>query len=250
MKSSLPYLLVLAFALSGFRLQAQEEAPKSTLPQYEDDHIPESYKDYLVFRKSPNKRYGLISLKQSLLNVDRENHVFLVALEPFRMLTAIPLVGSDLERGHSWHDEFWAKDSSAVLLIEGAKWGPASVFVVPIHGRKAGRPVELTSKIRKMVLSDFKRSKAARYNDYFDFVFDGGYFADPPWQPVEIDDNWSFNDQGQVVVACVCTTDPKRLAQHSWSVRFDGVWDVAQGKFIQASFVRLKEGNLLDYFGR
>jgi hypothetical protein len=80
------------------------------------------------------------------------------------------------------------------------------------------------------VLPDFKKSKAARYNEYYDFVFE------------DEDENtagWKLHENGHVLIDCTCTTDPKELDAHRWAVRFKGTWDIESGRFLQKDFTRI-----------
>jgi hypothetical protein len=51
--------------------------------------------------------------------------------------------------------------------------------------------------------------------------------------------DWKLDDQGHVLVDTTCTTDPKELDPHGWTVRFKGTWDIAAGKFVEKSFSRI-----------
>ena len=79
--------------------------------------------------------------------------LFLVALKPFRVLTEVPSGADYLTTNHGYFFANWAKDSSAVTVIDGSKWGPDKVILVPMRQRQsaAEKLVNLTDEVRKVV---------------------------------------------------------------------------------------------------
>ena len=54
---------------------------------------------------------------------------------------------------------------------------------------------------------------------------------------------WDINDKGQVVVDATCATNPKHDPEtKSWECTFQGIWDIAQGKWVEKKFKRTFSG--------
>jgi hypothetical protein len=191
--------------------------------------FPSAYKNYQILPGtfSPDGKFALIYPKRSILYELDQPHLFAAQLKPFRVVTEIPLRYSNLARNaHGSYAVDWAKDSSAVVVVEGRKWGPDRVFLVPVNGTRNVKLVDLTAEVEKQVRPDFEQARAEHYNDMLEFIFD----SDPP-------DTWRISN-GNVVIECTCTTDPKGLEEHSWTVRFKGTWDITSGRFIQHEVIR------------
>ncbi len=234
MNRKLALLIVLGGLLAaGARGVEPDKAPgvPADLPaEYKGDKI-------LPSSVSPDGQYGLLFPRADAVADMKHPRLFLVALKPFRVLVEVPLRDSDLLDSRSYYAVNWAKDSSAVAVIEGSKWGPDRVFVVPIQTGQAGKPVDLTAAVEKIVRPDFLKSKAERYNDYYEFVFDSedNVTAGEPGS-ASTEKGWDMSTPGRVGIFCTCTTDPKGVVKKSWTVRFLGTWDIAQGKFIRQTF--------------
>ncbi len=50
---------------------------------------------------------------------------------------------------------------------------------------------------------------------------------------------WDLDNAGHVLIHCTCTTDPKNLDPHQWTVRFSGTWDIARGEFTEKNVSRV-----------
>jgi hypothetical protein len=184
--------------------------------------FPEQFKDYQILPSSisPDKQYALIYPKRSALYDLKEYSLYLVSLNPFRILTIIPLRWSNLaENAHGWYGVNWSKDSKAVVMIEGSKWGPDKVYLTTISDGYAGSITDLTEEVTRQVKGDFLQSKASRFNDFYEFIFDGGSTG------------WDFLNNNQIQIRYECTNDPKSLKKKSWNVRFEGVWDISKREF-------------------
>ena len=193
--------------------------------------FPEQFKDYQTLPDSisPDKKYALIYPKRSVLYDLKEYSLYLVNLNPFRILTAIPLRYSNLaEDAHGSYAVNWSKDSLAVVMVEGIKWGADKVFLTTIRNGNVGSVTDLTEKITFEVDPDFTESKASRFNYCNDFLFK----AD--------NTEWNFLNNTQVQINCICTTDPVgEIEKDSWTVRFQGVWDISKGDFTSKTITRL-----------
>ncbi|HEY2711359.1 MAG TPA: hypothetical protein VGI60_02505 [Chthoniobacterales bacterium] len=195
--------------------------------------FPSEYRDYQILpgTTSPDQRYAFIYPKRSLLFELQKYGLFLAALNPFHILSRVPTGYSALaEMARSYYAAGWSKDSSTTVFVAGGKWGPDKVWVLKLRNGKIVKKAELTAAVRRQVLPDFKKSHATGYNDYFDFIFDDDH---------EDISGWGLDDSGHVMIDTVCTTDPKELEPHRWAVHFQGIWDVASGKFLESSFTHI-----------
>lgn len=217
-------LLAVAGSLSAEQTYDDGFEPKPPSP------FPTLYKDYQILPDtfSPDGKCALIYPKRSVLYQLDAPRLFAVKLKPFQILREIPLRYSNLAaNAHGSYAIDWAKDASYVVVVEGRKWGPDRVFLVPVHTAKDAKIVDLTGEVEKQVRPDFEKARAAHYNEIVDFIFDD-----------EIPGTWQVKG-GTVVIACMCTTDPKGLEARSWSATFKGVWDIANGRFVRHEVTRM-----------
>lgn len=194
--------------------------------------FPEQFKDYQILPSSisPDQKFALIYPKRSVLYKLKEHSLYLVDLNPFRILTIIPLRWSNLtENAHGWYRVNWSKDSSAVLVVEGAKWGADKVYLVTVKYGNAGSITDLTQQVTSEVESDFLHSKASRFNDFYEFWIDGG------------SSGWIFLNNNQIQIRNECSSDPKGLEKNPWTVRFEGVWDISKGDFTSRKITPLSK---------
>ena len=241
-RASLPVVVVLV--LGGCFLGAEEPGRHPAPEPLPPVTLPDVYKDYELLdgSLSPDGRMALLNPRREVYmgifpeGKSFEGHLYLVSVSPFKVLSAFPGDFYLWKGGHGGYGFDWAKDGSAALVTQVSKWGVDKVFLVTAHDRKI---VDLTGKVRQQVQKDFQASKAVRYNEYFDFIFYDEY------QKV---DAWSFNEKGEVVDNCICLTDPKDMTdskdmdKHSWTVRFQGTWNIARASFTKAEWTRLPWG--------
>lgn len=240
------FSLFLLLLLPVSWLGAREDRGNQTSPASEQP-LAAPYRDDRILPGSiaPDGRYGLLYPKEEILDeIDREDHLLLVALKPFHVLTEIS-PDISLLRAHSSYLVSWAKDSSAVLVNVQAKWGPAKVLVLSIHNGRAGRVVDLAPVVEKLVRPAYKKAKAQRhgktsvepFNNEVDFIFERDY--EHLGTPVSAQETWSAEEPGKVIITCFCTNNPKIPDAHTWAVRFDGVWSVVRGKFVRRKITLL-----------
>ncbi len=156
------FIILIVSAMTTFAAEHSYDAEFEPTPP---EPFPADYKDYqiLPFSFSPNQKMALIYVKRSLLySLPGCSPLFLAALKPFRVLTEIPLDHSNLAaNAHGYYAVNWAHDSSALVVIEGRKWGPDKVFLVPIRDGKAGLVADLTAEVKKFgtpqKLNSFKK---------------------------------------------------------------------------------------------
>lgn len=227
-------LLLSPVAWSG----AQEKHGDQT-PEVLREPLPAPYQDDRILpgSVSPGGRYGLLYPKEEILSViDKKDHLLLVALNPFRVLTEVS-PDISLERGHSGYSVSWARDASAVLINVQAKWGPERMLLLPIRDGRAREIINLVPLVKKLVRPFYLRAKATRrgeasvepFNDEVDFIFERDY--EPLKSQEFTTEAWSAGTPGKVTITCYCTNNPKIPDIHTWAVRFDGVWDITHAKF-------------------
>ena len=104
---------------------------------------------------------------------------------------------------------------------------PGDVFLVELKNGKAARTTNLLAKVRAALLPDYRKAKAGKYNDTYDFVFE------------EADNNgFEFGGAGHVRINVFATTDPKGVSNSVWEGRFTGAWDIGHAKFTSAKVTR------------
>jgi hypothetical protein len=229
MKSAVVLALSLVFAGSicgAEQTYGSGYEPKPPVP------FPSEFKDYQILPDtiSPDQKFAFIYPKRSrLYELDRYD-LFLAALNPFRTLSKIPLGHSNLaQNAKCYYAARWSKDSATAVFVVGSRWGPEKVWVLQLRDGNVAK-TDLAAAVRQQVLPDYKKSHAARYNDYYDFLLD---------EEKEDTSGWKLDDHGHVLIDTTCTTDPKELDPHGWTVRFKGTWDIAARKFVEKSFSRI-----------
>ncbi len=215
---------------------------------FEPPHLspfPRRYEAYqiLPFSFSPDGTYAFIYPKRAVVYELDSPELLLIAVKPFRLMKELPLYSSLAGNAKSYYAVNWSVDSSAVVFVQGTKWGPEKVFLVPIQAGQAGRPTDLTQEVRKQVTPDFRQSKAARYNDTYDFIFESeDRQVLNEWGDTFSEKGWDVVGNGRVMIDCTCTTDPKEIEPHSWTIRFKGIWDIGSRRFLQKQFTRIARG--------
>jgi hypothetical protein len=242
MKPPLVFCVVLSLVTRGFAAEQTYDSgfePRPPVP------FPAAYQDYQLLPGtiSPDRRHAFIYPKRSLLYKLPNYGLFLGALAPFAVLSRIPLGHSNLTgNAHGYYAANWASDSSTAVFIAGSKWGPEKVWLLPLRDGKVAKRVDLTEAVRQQVLPDFKKSRAERYNEYYDFIFDSEDRQTVIDSETLAERGWDLDNRGHVMIDCTCTTDPKELNPHRWAVRFKGTWDIVNAKFIQKEFTRTPPG--------
>ena len=214
--------------------------------------LPDEYaKDYLIAQStiSPDKKVALIYPKLQVEEAAEEaNHPerikdYVVALQPFHVLDALLTKFSYFEHeNHGSLDAEWSKDSSVALITLNGKWGPRDVFLVEFHNGKLSRTTNIARKAHDLLLPNYRKSRATRYNDLFDFVF------------VE-DATFKLEDTSRVLIDASAETSPNimtddlRSSDRAWSGHVQAVWDIPQAKFTSKKVsggIRKKSGETPD----
>jgi tetratricopeptide (TPR) repeat protein len=202
--------------------EEEEEEAESETDSSAD--LPEKYaKDYLIARStiSPNKKFAVIyptdDYYQSADNA--KDHV--VALQPFRILGALQAEEPYFQhQSHGGISAEWSDDSSVGLITLDAKWGPGDVLLVEFRNGNLVRMTNMLRKAHDLLLPNYRKAKAERYNDYYDFVFmeDASFKLDGPNRVVI---------EGQVDT----TPNDLGLSARAWRGYVAAVWNIAQAKF-------------------
>jgi hypothetical protein len=153
---------------------------------------------------------------------------FLVTLHPFHILGLIEAAYPYAEgENHSGMEVTWSADSSTALVQIDGKWGPRSEHLIELRNSRIARQTDLVAEVHKLLMPDYRKSKAGRYNDLFDFILEtdnGGGFT--------------LEKNGRVRISSEATTDPKGVEANRWNAKVEAVWDVAQAKFLTQKVTR------------
>jgi hypothetical protein len=234
-------LIVVFFCASWPSAPAQSENHSSAL-------LPQKYSDkYLIAAGSvsPNKKVAVIYPKFDLCVGEGDDVVkewckdYLVALQPFRILGALETKWPYFEnKNHGGMSAVWSQDSSVVLVTLESKWGPGDIFLYELRDGRLVRSTNLLGEIRRLLEPDFRKSKADPYNDYVHFIFEQTSHIGKEEVPF-----CQVDGSSSVRVTATATTDPKNASiERVWEGRFEGVWDIAQGKFTSQKIKRLFAG--------
>ncbi|HJX97363.1 MAG TPA: hypothetical protein VJ281_00675 [Chthoniobacterales bacterium] len=189
------------------------------------DALPPKYaKDYLVAQKtlSPDKKFAVIYPTSDEEDVPGAAN-YLVSLKPFAILTKLQTKRPYFKNeSNSQLTAEWSDDGSVALVTLDAKWGPGDVFLLEVKDGKLARSTNILAKAHDLLLPEFRKSKAGRYNDYYDFIFE-----------TEESSGFELDGSKAVRVNASATTDPKGSDEGKvWDGHVQAVWDIPQGKFI------------------
>jgi len=139
--------------------------------------LPGEYaKNYLILKSSMSRDEKFALIYPTLeFSESKEAKNFLVALNPFRVLTALPTDSPYFDhKSNSALGAEWSEDGSTVLITLDGKWGPMDVWLVELSGDKLKRMTNLLEKTRELLRPKFRatKPKPERYNDYFEFIFE------------------------------------------------------------------------------
>jgi hypothetical protein len=187
---------------------------------------PEYARNYLVAQStmSPDKKLAVIYPTLDF-SESKDAKDFLVALEPFSVLAALPTKYPYFQnKNHGGISAQWSEDDSVALITLESKWGPGDVFVVEIAGGKVKRTTNVLQKLRLLLLPKFRAAmpKKKAYNDNYEFIFEPG----DDYEPCTLGGNKT------VELNLSATNDPKSISEHPWSMRIKAEWDIAQAKFV------------------
>ena len=215
-------LLVLGLWVSfTLRLGAAEEGEDSA------EGLPENYaKNYFIAKStmSPDKKFAVIYPTLDF-SESKEAKDFLVALEPFRVLGALPTENPYFEhRSHGGLTAQWSKDASVALIKLESKWGPGDVFVVEMSDGKIKRTTDILAQVTQVLMPKFRAAmpkKKKSDDDDNQFLLEPGDDYEP----------CTLAGGKAVLIHLLATNDPKGGSQHPWKMRVKAEWDIAAAKF-------------------
>jgi hypothetical protein len=215
-------LVVLGLSLSFTRsiCNAEEDKPDSA------EGLPDEYaKNYLVARStmSRDKKFAVIYPTLDF-SESKEARDFLVALEPFSVLGALPTKNFYFQNeSHGGISASWSEDDSVALIVLESKWGPGDVILAELAGGKVKRMTNVLQKLTQLLLPKFRAAmgKKDAYNGNYQFIYEPG----DDYEPCTLDRSRA------VELNLLATNDPKSISDHPWSVRVKAEWDIAAAKF-------------------
>jgi hypothetical protein len=234
MKSFFTSVAIVAGVIGcSFSILAADEETEAT-GEDSSAGLPEQYaKDYLMAGStiSPDKKmaviYPTLETEEAAEKVNHPERIkdYLVALQPFQILKQLDTKWPYFQ--HENHGDIsgeWSDDSSIALITLDAKWGPRDVFLAEFRDGKLSRITNIARKAHDLLLPNYRKSKATRYNDLFDFVF------------VE-DASFKLEGNSRVVIDASAETSPNimdedlRSSDRAWRGHVQAVWDIPQAKF-------------------
>ena len=217
----------------GVSVLAADEEPEAA-GEDSSAGLPGEYaKNYLIASNtiSPDKKFAVIyptlKAEEAAENANHSEGIKnnVVALQPFTVLgelrTKYPYFQNQSNGGISAE---WSDDSSVALITLDGKWGPHDVFLLEFRDAKLARATNVLAKAHDLLLPNYRKAKAERYNDNFDFVF------------VE-DATFKLEGTTRVLIDASAETGPNipdeylRSSDRAWRGHVEAVWDIAQAKF-------------------
>ncbi|MDQ6654861.1 MAG: hypothetical protein M3Y80_03495, partial [Verrucomicrobiota bacterium] len=215
-----------AFLPGGREPAAVEGEPAADSPT----GLPDKYaKDYLVASRtlSPDKKFAVIYPTRDNEEFPQGRN-YVVSLKPFvivgKLDTKSPYFKNESHGGLSAD---WSDESSVALVTLDGKWGPRGIFLVELRDDKLSRITDILARTHDLLLPDYRKAKAERYNEYFDFIFES-----------EDEAMCKLDGVKQVRIEGHATTDPKGLSRRKWSAQVKAVWDIPEAKFIEQKITR------------
>lgn len=212
------------------------------VPAYDDGVVPQppapfptAFKDYQILpdTTSPDGKDALIYPRRDVLFSLKDYALYLVTLNPFQILATVPQHWSNLAaNAHGSYQVIWWKDSTAVLVIEGTKWGPDKVVLATLRKGHVDSLSDLTRRVVEVVTEDFKTSGAEPFNEFYDFIF---------YSEGKDEKAWRFLNSQQIAIDCILTTDPKDVVEHRWTVRFQARWNISTKSLSDIKITRLSK---------
>ena len=192
--------------------------------------LPDPYsKNYLIAAStiSPDKKFAVMYPTLDF-SESPEAKDYVVALQPFSILGALetkwPYFQNESNGGISAE---WSDDSSVALITLDGKWGPRDISLVEFRDGKLSRMTNILAMAHDLLLPNYRKAKPERYNEYFDFIFDG-----------EEGPVFKLDGTDRVVIDGDSTTDPKGISRRRWSAQVKAIWNIPQAKFTSQKMTR------------
>ena len=197
--------------------EAESETDSST-------GLPDKYaKNYLIARStiSPNKKFAVIYPTSDYAQSFDAAKDYLVALESFRILGPLKTERPyHQNQSHGGLSAEWSNDSSVGLITLDSKWGPGDVLLVELRDGKLSRMTNILRKAHDLLLANYRKAKAERYNDYYDFIF------------IE-DATFKLDGTNRVLIEGQADTTPNDLglSDRAWRGYVAAIWDIPHARF-------------------
>jgi sugar lactone lactonase YvrE len=199
--------------------------------------LPERYaKNYLIAHStiSPDKKFAVIYPNEDFGNAASEGEInnYLVRLEPFAVLRPLDTNNPYVEHeSHGGLSAEWSDDSSVCLITLDSKWGPGDVLLVEFRNGKLSRMTNILRKAHDLLAPNWRKAKAERYNDYYDFVF------------ME-DASFKLDGTNRVVIDANVNSSPNDLglSPDTWRGHIEATWDIKQARFTSKEVSGRKRG--------
>ena len=207
--------------------EPEEEEAESETETDSSAGLPQKYaKNYLIARDtiSPNKKFAVIYPTDDYYQSSDGAKDYVVALQPFGILRALETKWPYFQNeSHGGISAEWSDDSSVGLITLDSKWGPGDVLLVELHNGKLSRMTNISRKARDLLVPNWRKAKAERYNDYYDFVF------------ME-DASFKLDGTSRVLIEAEADTTPNDLglSEHAWRGYVAAIWDISNAKFTSA----------------
>ena len=216
---------------------ASQGAPEAEPGADSSAGLPKKYaKDYLIAGStiSPDKKFAVIYPNEAMGEAASEKELknYLVALQPFAILRPLDTTRPYFEhQSHGGLSAEWSADSSVGLITLDSKWGPGDVLLVEFRNGKLSRMTNVLRKAHDLLLPIYRKAKAERYNDYYDFVF------------ME-DASFTLDGTSRVLIDANVHTSPNDLglSPDAWRGHVEATWDVKQAKFTSKDVSGRKRG--------
>ena len=114
----------------------------------------------------------------------------------------------------------WTADSSKVIVTtKHDKWDMiVGASLVEIRDGQVALRVNLLNAINQELIPDFRKAKAEAYNDMLPFIL--------------TESKVSFDAGGKLIqVKTAACNDPNEARKIEWNARFEGAWNIADGKW-------------------
>jgi hypothetical protein len=169
---------------------------------------------------SPDNRFGVIHADMNVIDAEAARN-FLVALDPFRILAVNEGFAYFHPGNHREMAVQWAKDSSAVLVMVGDKWGTVGATLFELHDGRVTRRTDIMAAITSLLAAKFPKGKVEPYNNWLRFILDG---------ETEFD---LSEDGGQIRIDVSATNNPNLSPGKTWEGTLKALWSVPAARWIE-----------------
>lgn len=230
----MPHFILHSVLLAGLALlpsltYAAEEQDERV--EFHGPNIHPGYPDafhvgYLLKKSnvSPNGKYGVIFPA----NADTAGiEDLIVGLQPSRILCGLATKSPHFQgKNHGGLLTHWAPDSSAVVVINKAKWEPYDITVIEFKDGHVSRQTDILPALQQTFGSAITKAEHASHKKTGAVALYVG--------KVE----WILQPRLQVRIRCEGETNPKGIpGQSKWTGTLEAVWDVEQSRHVSQKII-------------